>query len=236
MVQHATGAELIQRARRERRDLLGHEALWLLEQKGFPVPVFRFLPHGQPLTPETLAGLPYPVVAKAVSRQIVHKTEAGAVRLHIGSEDALREAIQGMEESIRLRVPGAGIEGWLVCAHVPNGTEIIAGTTLDPQFGPAIMVGIGGVFTEVYKDVTFRTIPLTAADAGEMIGEIKAQVILDGFRGQPPVSRPKLSELLALLSSLVEENPDIVECDLNPVICRGESVTVVDARVKVKDL
>lgn len=235
MVQRASAAELIRAARSAGRSLLEPEALWLLEDYGFAVPPFDFLPYGPPCSTASLAALPYPLVAKAVSGQIVHKTEAGAVRLRIENEDALREALRDMEESIKARAPQAAIEGWLLRPYVPAGTEIIAGTTEDPQLGPAIMVGIGGVLTEAYQDVAFRLIPLCAADAEEMIEEIKAQVLLDGARGRPPVSRGKLAELLVLLSRMVQENPDIQECDLNPIICRGESVTVADVRVRLKD-
>jgi succinyl-CoA synthetase beta subunit len=235
MAQSTRAAELIRGAQAAGRNLLEHEALQLLAEYGFPLPRFEVLPYGKQVSSEYFAGLSYPLVVKAVSPQIVHKTEAGAICLNIQDEKELREAIRDMETSINERAPQAVIEGWLVRPYVPEGTEIIAGSIIDPQFGPTVMVGVGGVLTEVYRDVTFRLVPLSAADAEEMIGDLKAQALLDGVRGLPPVSRVKLAELIVRLSTMVEELPDILECDLNPVICQGESVTVADVRVKLKE-
>ncbi|UCF96178.1 MAG: acetate--CoA ligase family protein [Spirochaetaceae bacterium] len=233
MVERKTGKQLLHYARAEGRDLLEHEALRLLEEYLFTVPPFQILPHGEALSAESLAGLPYPLVAKAVSSQIVHKTEAGAVRLDIKTETELVAAIREMEAAIRERVPGAEIEGWMVRPYLPEGTEIILGSIVDPQFGPAVMVGIGGVFTEAYRDVAFRLAPLSLLDAEEMIEELKGQMLLDGPRGQNPVPRGKLAALLVQLGTLMQENPDISECDLNPVLCCGETLVVADARVRV---
>jgi len=235
MAPSTRAVELIRGAQAVGRDLLEHEALQLLAEYGFALPRFEVLPHGKRFSSDYLAGLSYPLVAKAVSPQIVHKTEAGAICLNIQDEKELRDGIRDMETSITERAPQAAIEGWLVRPYLAKGTEIIAGSIIDPQFGPTVMVGVGGVLTEVYRDVTFRLVPLSAVDAEEMIGDVKAQALLDGVRGLPPVSRVKLAELLVRLSTMVEELPDILECDLNPVICRDESVTVADVRVKLKN-
>jgi hypothetical protein len=234
MVERKKARELIRNAKSSGRNLLEHEALWLLDEYGFPLPPFRILHHDRHSPIELPAGLPYPLVVKAISAQIIHKSEAGAVRLNIDSKDGLAEAIRGMERAIRERVPEAVIEGWLVRPFLPEGTEIIAGSIVDPQFGPAVMVGIGGVFTEVFRDVSFRLAPLSAVDAEEMIGELKGQAMLDGIRSRSPVPRARLAEILVRLGNLVEDNPDIEECDLNPIICRAERLDVADARVKIR--
>ena len=236
MAPSTKSVELIRGAQAAGRNLLEHEALQLLAEYGFALPRFEVLPYGKRFSSDDLSGLSYPLVAKAVSPQIVHKTEAGAVRLKIQDRNELIEAIRNMEASIAEHSPQAAIDGWLVRPYVPEGTEIIAGSIIDPQFGPTVMVGIGGVLTEVYRDVTFRMVPLSTVDAEEMIGDLKAQALLDGVRGKPKVSRPKLAEMLVRLSRMVEELPDILECDLNPVICQGETVTVADVRVKLKEL
>lgn len=232
MVERKKPDELIRTAKAEGRNLLEHEALWLLADYGFPLPPFEVLPPAGPLASPAL---PYPLVLKAISVQIVHKTEAGAVRLNIQSEQELAEAIAGMKHSIGERVPEAVIEGWLVRPFLPEGTEIIAGSIVDPQFGPAVMVGIGGIFTEVYRDVSFRLAPVSAVDAEEMIAELKGQALLDGLRARAPVPRFQLAEVLVKLGRLAEENPDVEECDLNPIICREDRLDVADARVKIKE-
>jgi len=226
--------ELIRRAQTAGRNLLEHEALWLLEEYGFPLPAFEILPHGTPLSACSLAGLPYPLVAKAISAQIIHKTEADAVRLDIRHEKQLAEALGSMERSIMERMPQAVIEGWLVRPYIPEGIEIIAGCLVDAQFGPVVMVGIGGIFTEAYRDVSFRLVPLSALDAEQMIDELKGQALLNGLRSRQRVPRGELAALLVRLGRLADENPNIVECDLNPIICHAGALSVADVRVLVR--
>ena len=113
----------------------------------------------------------------------------------------------------------------------PPGTEVIVGVTLDPQFGPVVMFGLGGIFVEVYQDVSFRLVPLAERDAAAMIHEIKAFPILQGVRGRKPADLPALTDLLLKVSQIVQENPEIAEMDLNPVLVYEKGLNVVDARV-----
>ena len=234
MVERRKASALIQRAKSSGRNLLEYEALWLLEAYGFPLPPFEVLAHPPVLSSEFLAGLVYPLVAKAVSRHISHKTDAGAVCLDIKNEQELVEAIRGMESAVLERVPQAEIEGWLVRPYLPTGTEVIAGSITDSQFGPAVMVGIGGILTEVYRDVAFGLAPLSSVDAEEMIEALRGQTLLDGLRGLSPVPRKELAALLVRLGKMMVENPEVMECDLNPIICHGGTLSVADARVRLR--
>ena len=112
-----------------------------------------------------------------------------------------------------------------------NGTELIIGTTTDPQFGPMIMFGIGGIFVEVYKDVSFRLIPITPNDAKEMMGEIKGKALLEGIRGLPRADPDEVVDILLAVSKLIEENPDIDEMDINPLLLTERGIIAVDARI-----
>jgi len=113
----------------------------------------------------------------------------------------------------------------------PNGTEIIVGSTTDPTFGPTLMFGLGGIFVEILKDVSFRVAPITERDAAEMIEEIKAVKILDGARGMPPCHKPTLAEILHKTSKMLMENPEIKELDMNPILAYPDSAMIVDARI-----
>ena len=136
-----------------------------------------------------------------------------------------------MVKKIGKHLPNIQPEGWIFYPQVPRGVEIIAGTITDEQFGPCIMVGIGGIFTEVLKDISFRAIPISRFDAEQMLDDLKAQTLLEGVRGQPGVDKAALISLLISLSRLVHENPEIIECDLNPIICSGAELRIADARV-----
>ena len=113
----------------------------------------------------------------------------------------------------------------------PNGTEIIVGSTTDPTFGPTLMFGLGGIFVEILKDVSFRVAPITKLDATEMIEEIKAVKILDGARGMPPCHKPTLADILYKTSQMLMENPEIKELDMNPILGYPDSARIVDARI-----
>jgi len=140
-----------------------------------------------------------------------------------------------MNAALSRRVPDAHISGWLLRSYIPEGTELIAGSITDHQLGPAVMAGIGGVFTEAYKDVSFRLVPLMKSDALEMLEELRGQAILNGLRGAEPLDREVLADFFVTFSCLMSENPEIEECDLNPLICRASSIMIADARVKLKE-
>ena len=131
--------------------------------------------------------------------------------------------------------PDARLTGVLITPMVPDGLEVILGVTRDPQFGPVLMFGLGGIHVEVLKDVAFRALPLTASDAWELLGSLRASALLDGVRGQPPVDKKALVALMLRISRMCEVHPEIVELDLNPVRAYGEGFAVVDARIVITE-
>jgi len=179
--------------------------------------------------------LGFPVVLKVASPDITHKSDAGGVELNISGPEQVRESYDRIISSARKHDSKAIIDGVSIQKMVPKGIELIVGMSTDRTFGPMIMFGIGGVFVEVLKDVAFRIAPLSEKDAHEMIREIKGFALLTGFRGEKPVDVAYLENLLMKVSRLVEENPEIQELDLNPVIAYPESAVVVDARIVLKN-
>ncbi|MGE0708142.1 MAG: acetate--CoA ligase family protein [Planctomycetota bacterium] len=173
----------------------------------------------------------FPVVIKLISPDVVHKSDAGGVVLNVVDTEGARAACARIRSRIAETHPGARIEGFTIEEQV-SGTEIIVGMTRDPGFGPLFMVGMGGVFVEVYKDVAFRLAPLSRRDALDMIGEIKGQPLLDGARSSPVLDREELAEVLLRVAALVEAFPRIRELDVNPlVITRDRGLVCIDARV-----
>lgn len=174
----------------------------------------------------------YPVVVKAVSADVVHKSDVGAVVLDVVGEDGVRAACAKIRQRVAQHVPHARIEGFTVDEQV-KGTEIIVGTFRDPGFGPLVMVGMGGIFVEVYKDVSWRLVPLDRLDALEMIGDLQAQPLLNGARKRPVLDRAELAEVILRISNLVDAVPEIVEIDLNPLVITKSGLVAIDARVIV---
>ncbi|HEY0305363.1 MAG TPA: acetate--CoA ligase family protein [Longimicrobiales bacterium] len=173
-----------------------------------------------------------PVVMKIVSPQIMHKTDVGGVRVGVRAED-VPAAYSGIVESARAAVSDAQVEGVLVQAMVSGGRELIAGVTRDPLFGPLVMFGLGGIYAEALRDVSFRIAPLSSADADDLVNGIRARKILEGMRGQPPIDRAALREVLRRVSQLAVDLPQIQELDLNPLLGFADRVVAVDARVRV---
>ncbi len=175
----------------------------------------------------------YPVALKIVSPEVLHKSDVGAVTLGVHDAAGVRQACVDMQRRVKAAVPQATLRGFSVEEQV-EGTELIVGVTRDPDFGPLLMVGIGGIFVEVYRDVAFRLIPLSRRDALDMIGEIRAQKLLDGARGRPKVDRERLADLLLRISDLVKDVPEIAELDINPLVATADKgLVAIDARVIV---
>jgi acyl-CoA synthetase (NDP forming) len=168
---------------------------------------------------------------KVVSQDVLHKSEAGGVILNVAGADAIRLGFAQVMQAVQARVPGAAIDGVLAATMAPKGVELIVGVTRDPQFGPVILFGLGGVFVETIKDVVFRAVPIARADAEEMIADIHFTGMLEGARGMPKVNKDAIVELLLKISALAAAHPDIAEIDLNPVIAHGDTYSVVDARM-----
>jgi acetate---CoA ligase (ADP-forming) subunit beta len=170
----------------------------------------------------------YPLAMKVLSPAIVHKSDVGGVKLGLTSEREVEQAFREIEASCRKLDPGFKV---LVQPMVKGGIEVILGVSHDPQFGPALMFGAGGVFVELFRDVSFRLIPLKRKDAMEMISSIRAYPLLKGFRGKPGADVDCLADMILSLSELVLAHPEIREIDLNPVLALPQGAAVVDARM-----
>jgi len=222
---------LIERAQSEKRTvILEHEAREILQAYGFEQP-----PHTLAKSPEEAIHawreINGPVAMKIVSPQIVHKSDAGGVKLNLNNEEAVQEAFRAIIENAKLYDNAAEITGVLVLPMSPIGEECIIGAICDETFGPTVMFGLGGIFVEVLKDVSFRVAPITLVESKEMIEEIKGYPILKGIRGQAGVNLDSLAEALQKLSILIVSEPQIAEIDLNPVFATAEGLSFVDARI-----
>jgi acyl-CoA synthetase (NDP forming) len=173
----------------------------------------------------------FPVVLKINSPDVVHKSDSGGVKLGLANATQVGKAYSEIISSVKQIYPEAQIQGVSVQPMASPGVEVIVGMSKDPQFGPVIMFGLGGILVEVLKDVSFRIVPLTERDAREMIKEIKGYPILEGYRGQKPASIPKLEKLIVKVSQFVEKNPQIKELDLNPIFAYPDKAVAVDARI-----
>jgi succinyl-CoA synthetase beta subunit len=170
----------------------------------------------------------YPVVLKLVSPQVVHKTEFNAVKLNIRNEAEVKAVYDDMME--RARNSRFQVNGILV-AETATGTEFIIGSLRDKQFGPLVMLGLGGIFVEIYKDVSYRLAPVQPIDVKDMIAELKGKRMLEGFRGKEKVDTEALIKAVVSVSQLLADFPNIAEMDLNPIFGNSRGVKVADARI-----
>ncbi len=229
------GKKIIETVRKENRKFLfEHEAKQLLKI------------HGAPVSSDVLAEtaddavkiakkIASPVALKIVSPDILHKSDAGGVKIKLSGENEIRSAFKEIVENAKRFDPNARIKGILVSPMAKQGLEVIIGTKIDDQFGPIIMYGLGGVMVEILKDVSFRVLPLSPTAAKKMIEETKSFPILDGVRGGPSSDKKALRKLLILCSEIIEAYPEIEEMDLNPVIVHEKGLSIVDARIILKD-
>jgi acyl-CoA synthetase (NDP forming) len=225
---------IIESARKDGRTILSEiEAKQLLESAGVPVSPAR-LARTKGEAAKMAAELGFPAVLKIVSPQITHKSDVGGVALGLTSADEVSAAFERVVASAKKAAPDATIEGVAVQRMERQGTEVIIGMTTDPQFGPVMMFGLGGVMVEILKDVAFRVVPINERDARQMIHEIKGYPVLEGFRGSEPADVGKLQELLLKVSSFIEAHPEVAELDLNPVFAYKDGAIAVDARVVLK--
>ena len=222
--------QVIEIAKKEKRSLLETEAKELLKEYGIPVPDFKLIKSEDEIT-ELAKEINFPIVMKIISPDIIHKTDAGGVKVGIKDETEARLAYQEIIFQAKKYNKKARISGVIAYTMVPQGTEIIIGVMKDPHFGPVIMFGLGGIFVEVLKDISFRILPIEKRDAEEMITEIKGYEILKGIRGEPPRDIQAIEEVLMKVSKLTMENPEINEIDLNPIFVFEKGLQVVDARM-----
>ncbi len=176
----------------------------------------------------------YPVVVKVVSPDVLHKSDAGGVVLDVVDAESLHDACARIRYRVGKSLPDAHIDGFTIEEQV-SGSEIIVGVSRDPSFGPLLMVGTGGIFVEVYKDVVFRLVPVERRDALDMIEAVRAQPLFDGARNRPRLDRAELAEVLLRISALVEAVPAIEELDVNPLVITAHGLVAIDARVIARD-
>jgi acyl-CoA synthetase (NDP forming) len=172
----------------------------------------------------------YPIVLKVVSEDVVHKSDSGGVKVGISSDEELRKAYDEMMVSVKNYYPKAIIQGFSV-EQMVSGVELLVGTSTDSQFGKMIALGIGGIFVEVYKDVSFKLIPITEQDVHDMLEEIQGRKMLEGYRGMPKVDVKELTSLMLKVSSLIDKFPQIQEMDLNPIVATSDGLKAIDARI-----
>jgi len=228
--------DIIAGAARDGREWLTEmEAFDLLECYGISV-ARRALARDAEEAAAAADEMGYPVVLKAVAPSIVHKTEVGGVRLDLETADEVREAFGEIVESVRSQEGGATLDGILVQEMVSGGRETIVGTTEEPNFGPLVMFGLGGIYVEALRDVTFRIQPVTDVDAREMVRDIRGLPLLEGVRGAESVDLDRLAEVIQRVSQLVGAHREIREMDINPFLAFPEEdrCVAVDARVRLE--
>ncbi|MBN1930763.1 MAG: acetate--CoA ligase family protein [Desulfobacterales bacterium] len=206
------------------------ECFQLLELKNI-----NFVPSLPANSPENAADLAhqigFPVALKIDSPDVLHKSDVGGVKLNLQADNDVKTAYNEMMQHVKSRCPEARINGVVVSAMAAPGLEIIMGMNRDPQFGPTLIFGLGGVNVELFRDVSMRLLPLDKEETFKMIGEIRGAALLKGFRGQPPIDENALADALLKLARISEEYEDIVEIDLNPVMAYAQGLVVVDARI-----
>ncbi|MGQ9508773.1 MAG: acetate--CoA ligase family protein [Thermodesulfobacteriota bacterium] len=222
---------ILDQVRREGRKILSEfEAKRFLKQEGIPVVETR-LSRTQKEAISIAQRLGFPVVLKISSPDIVHKSDFGGVRLSLKNVSEVKIAYKEIIEKTRKNYPQATIQGVTIQKMARPGIEVIVGTSQDPQFGPVIMFGLGGLFVEILKDVSFRIIPISQKDAEEMVKEIKGYPLLSGYRGREPANISALVEVLLRVSRLIERYTEIKELELNPLFAYKDGVLGIDARI-----
>ena len=228
-----TLAKAIERAKKDGRTVLTEiESKQVLAAAGIPVVEAQLATTAEDAG-KAAKKAGFPVVIKIVSPDITHKSDIGGVRVGLESKKAVIAAFGEMMDAGREVQPKARIDGVAVQHMAPAGTEVIIGMSKDPQFGPVLMFGLGGVLVEVLKDVAFRIVPLEPRDARQMVREIKGYPVLECARGREGADIAALESLILKLSEFVEANPQIDEIDLNPVFAYKDGVIAVDARIVI---
>jgi acetyl-CoA synthetase (ADP-forming) len=217
-------------AKENRKYLLETEAKTICMEYGIPVTKFK-LAKNEDEAVKFAEEIGFPVVLKIVSPDIIHKSDIGGVILNLKNAKEVKAAYKQIMENVKKRRKDAKILGVIVQEMAPPSTEVIVGAIKDPQFGPTLMFGLGGVFVEILKDVTFKVAPITEEEAREMLTEIKAYPLLKGYRNLPPADTEALVKILLNTSRLVTEHTEIKELDLNPIMVYEKGAKTVDARI-----
>ena len=217
-----------------RTNLLEDEGREILDAYGFPLPESS-IASTEDEAVDAANKIGYPIVMKIVSPQIIHKSDAGGVKVNLANDAEVRDGFKAIMENAKKYDSNAEIKGVLIVEMVKGGKEMIIGSKLEPGMGPVVMLGMGGIYVEILKDVTFRLAPLTDQEANDMISSIKTKKLLDGVRGEKPSDISKLSECIQRLSQLVTDFTEIKELDMNPVLVmeQGEGCKILDVRIGI---
>ncbi len=229
--------QVLDQAREEKRLTIGDaESRRVLQAYGMRIPKSKIAD-----TPEKAVAIAsqigYPVVLKIASPDILHKTDVGGVKVGLQNAADVRDAFELMVYRAQRYIPEARIWGCLVQEMAPaGGLEVLVGMNRDPQFGPLVTFGLGGIYVETLRDVTFRVAPLARQEAEDMLGQVRAHALLDGVRGQPPMDKAAIVDALLRVSQLVVDFPDIIEMDINPLMVypQGEGALALDMRLVLK--
>ena len=232
-VNKARAQKIFDKAMEEGRpNLLEEEGQQILKAYGLPLPKSA-LATTEAEAVNTARKIGYPIVMKIASPQIIHKSDAGGVKVNLASDAEVRSAFKDIIKNAKSYDRKAEIKGVLIVEMVKGGKELIIGSKLEPGFGPVIMLGMGGIYVEVLKDVTFKLAPVTDMEADDMIASIRTQKLLQGVRGERPSDVIKLSECIQRLSQLVSDFAEIKELDMNPVLVmeKGRGCRILDVRI-----
>ena len=215
-----------------RTNLLEDEGREILDAYGFPLPQ-SIVATTEDEAVNAANKIGYPIVMKISSPQIVHKSDAGGVKVNLTNDEETRDGFKTIMDNAKKYDSNAEIKGVLIVEMVKGGKEMIIGSKLEPGMGPVVMLGMGGIYVEILKDVTFRLAPLTDQEANDMISSIKTKKLLDGVRGEEPSDINKLSECIQRLSQLVSDFKEIKELDMNPVLVmeKGNGCKILDVRI-----
>lgn len=229
--------ELLQAVKKEnRKELMEVEAKQVLQARGIPVNRTELATDvGEAV--RIAREIHYPVAVKVASPDILHKSDVKGVKLGVGSEFELRRAFEEVINNSKTHNPGARILGATVQEYVTPGCEVIIGGLQDKTFGPTVMFGLGGVWVEVLKDVSFRLAPLSIEDAKDMVREVKGYPVLAGARGSPPADVDAIAGIIQKAGQLIVDFPEISELDINPtfVFDAGKGAVAVDARIVLRE-
>lgn len=213
-----------------RKNLTGFEAKEICKDYKIPVPRYR-LARSEREAVEFAKRMGFPVVLEVVSADILHKTDVGGISLNLKGPSEVRAHYRMILNNVKRKRPDARIDGIMVRKMAPSGIEVIVGGIKDPQFGQTIMFGLGGIFVEIFKDVTFRVAPVHREDAEEMLREIRGYEILKGYRGMPRADERALVDIIQRASGLMMDFPEISQMDLNPIMAYERGAMVVDAKI-----
>jgi acetyl-CoA synthetase (ADP-forming) len=221
---------ILKLAIREKRNLTEAESYSLLSEYGISVPKY-LVAHSEKEATEAGEKLGFPLVMKIISPDIIHKSNLGGVAMNVINSLQIKKVYKNIISQVREKKPDAKIDGILLYKQAPEGVEVIVGMIRDPQFGPTVMFGLGGIFVEILKDVSFRVCPVDRNDIDEMLTETEGTKMLQGYRGQPRRDVNAISKIIMIVSKLALDYSVITEIDLNPIIVYEKGAIVVDAKV-----